>query len=197
MELDHIFLFVASEAVARSMMQKAGLRVNYSRSHPGQGTRNLCACLDDIFIELIWLDGTPISPESERVTLGARGRGEGSPLGVSWRGEAVPDCDIYSAPFLPVGRTIPFARASLDPMMPFIFQSPGGVRPIDRTDGLVGERQQPHLTTLSHCTISLPEPDRTAGLLASFDQIVVARGARAIAFAINGVPDRTITWPIG
>ena len=61
-ELDHLFLFVSSEATARQMMDDAGLRVNYSLSHPGQGTRNLCACLDDVFLELIWLDGSPISP---------------------------------------------------------------------------------------------------------------------------------------
>ena len=63
-EVDHIFLFVSGEARAREMMEAARLRVNYSRAHPGQGTRNLCACLDDVFLELLWLDGSEILPES-------------------------------------------------------------------------------------------------------------------------------------
>ena len=54
MELDHIFLFVRNEEPAQRMMADAGLRVNYTRHHPGQGTTNLCACLDDMFFELLF-----------------------------------------------------------------------------------------------------------------------------------------------
>ncbi len=85
-ELDHIFLIVRDETQAHSMMDQAGLRVNYSRVHPGQGTRNICACLDDVFIELLWSDGSEVSPETRQVTLDDRCNGRGSPLGVSWRG---------------------------------------------------------------------------------------------------------------
>jgi len=114
MELDHLFVFVPNEAVAQDMMDAAGLVVNYSRQHAGQGTRNLCACLDDIFLELLWLDGTEVAPEAARIGLYARGRGEGSPLGVAWRGPAPLPTEPYAAPFLPDGATIAVAAASLD-----------------------------------------------------------------------------------
>lgn len=52
-ELDHLFLLVSDEQTAIAMMEDSGLRVNYRRVHPGQGTSNLCACLDDVFIELL------------------------------------------------------------------------------------------------------------------------------------------------
>ncbi len=141
--LDHIFLMVSGEEEAARMMEAAGLRVNYARRHPGQGTQNLCACLDDMFIELLWADGTEISEESERISLGARCRGQGSRLGVSWRGLAPEGCDAYAAPFLPEGVNIPVLSKSLRPDMPFVFQTPGGAPPVDRDPTLVGDRQQP------------------------------------------------------
>lgn len=180
-ELDHLFLFVSSEATARRMMDEAGLRINYSRSHTGQGTRNFCACLEDVFLELIWLDCTPISPASEHITLGIRGRGKGSPIGVSWRGTS-PSDDIehstvpYNAPFLPTGVHIPVAKESLDPNMPFVFKTPGGIPPSKRTDGLVGERQMPHLAVLGDCEISVPNPCAVHSLLNPFKGIRVKKG---------------------
>jgi Glyoxalase-like domain len=177
-ELDHIFLFVSDERHARAMMAAASLRVNYSRIHHGQGTRNLCACLDDIFLELIWLDGSPIAAESERITLAARGRGQGCPIGVSWRGACDLDSNPYAAPFLPAGLTIPVARASLDPKMPFVFQSPGGTSPINRKDDLVGDRQAPHLTVMKHCR------------LAAFERISVCQGNYGLGITLLGADGR-------
>lgn len=204
-ELDHLFLFVPDEETAQSMMARAGLRVNYARAHPGQGTRNLCACLDDVFLELLWLDGSPISDESERITLGLRGRGTGSPLGISWRGlspfeEDASGVEPYRAPFLPSGASIPVARASLDPSVPFVFRTPGGVPPIERTDGLAGDRQAPDLTTLAKCTVFVQNPEIAREVLAPFDRLTIDKGApgfRLHALRPDGVIGRTIDWFTG
>ncbi len=201
-ELDHLFLFVSSEATARQMMDDAGLRVNYSRSHPGQGTRNLCACLDDVFLELIWLDGSPISPASEHISLGLRGRGKGSPIGVSWRG-ASPWDDMkdaiapYNAPFLPTGVHIPVAKQSLDPNVPFVFKTPGGIPPSKRTDGLVGDRQIPHLSVLGDCEISVPNPISVASLLNPFKGVKVKKGAPVLRLTLlrsDGAVGQKLEW---
>ncbi|WP_081904725.1 VOC family protein [Palleronia rufa] len=175
-ELDHIFLLVADRSTAERLMQTAGLVTNYSRQHPGQGTTNICACLDDMFVEFLWFDGSKISAESERIGLGDRGRGDGSPIGVSWRGAAPVACDAYSAPFLPAGVAIPVAQASLNRSLPFVFQTPGGVPPIDRTDGLPGERQRPRFGTLALCEISLPNPQEAASLLQWCERIELVKG---------------------
>lgn len=197
MELDHLFLFVSSRERAEAMMAEAGLCVNYSRSHPGQGTTNLCACLDDMFVELLWLDGSPVSDETERITLGARGRGEGSPVGVSWRGPSDLPCEPYAALFLPNGMTIPVARASLDPSLPFVFRTPGGTPPIERTDGLPGTRQRPHLTTLGTCEVRVPDPEAARPLLSRFERVSLVRGPpglRLTLLAPDGTVDREVEW---
>lgn len=192
MELDHMFLFVKDEATARSMMKAAGLRVNYSRAHPGQGTKNLCACLDDIYFELLWMDGTEVSDETERVGLGRRGRGNGSPFGIAWRGDADIDVVFYAAPFLPEGLDIPIAKASMDPELPFVFQSPGGSRPIDRDDELTGKRQRPFLASLEHCSIRLPDPDILPRFMHEFERLSFERGAPRIEVLLTA-PDRQAT----
>lgn len=197
MQLDHIFLIVPGLAVAQKLMGDAQLRVNYSRIHRGQGTQNLCACLDDVFLELLWFDGSPIAEEAERVTLGARGRGFGSPVGISWRGPSDLECEPYAAPFLPQGVTIPVARASLDPSLPFVFQSPGGIPPIERTDGLVGDRQAPELTTLLHCEVRVPDPAPASALLSAFEKISVTPGPHALRLtlsAADGSIGREFEW---
>jgi Glyoxalase-like domain len=196
-ELDHIFLFVFDEQRARQMMAAASLRVNYTRVHEGQGTRNICACLDDMFLELLWLDGSAIAAESEDITLAARGRGQGCPIGVSWRGACDLECVEYAAPFLPTGVSIPIARASLDPNLPFVFRSPGGIRPIDRTDDLVGNRQSPELTILGQCNIFVPNPEPVARLLGTFDRISVREGRPSLNLTLldsNGRIGREFTW---
>lgn len=197
MELDHIFLFVPDMASAHAMMADAGLRVNHSRTHKGQGTRNLCACLDDVFLELLWLDGSPIEKEAERITLGVRGRGSGSPIGVSWRGPSDIDCEYHAAPFLPKGAIIQVARASLDPSLPFVFRSPGGVRPIDQKDDLAGDRQTPEIATLAHCELSVPNPVPVSALLSGFKSISVIDGPYGLALellAADGSIIRKFKW---
>lgn len=185
-------------------METAGLRVNYSRVHPGQGTTNLCACLEDVFLELIWLDGSDISTESERITLGARGRGAGLPIGVSWRGdapfEAEPDhIESYAAPFLRTGVTIPVAAGSLDRRMPFFFRTPGGVPPAQRSDELVGNRQLPHYAVLMDLELSLPNADAARSLLGSLSRLKVVEGLPGLRFTLvdpQGTPRHRVVWTV-
>lgn len=197
-ELDHLFLIVPNEAAAKSMMANANLRVNYSRVHPGQGTCNMCACLDDVFLELLWFDGSAINEEAERITLGARGRGEGCPIGISWRGASpFEDDEPYYAPFLPPGVSIPVARASLDRHLPFVFRTPGGTPPIERTKELVGDRQSPDLATLGQCTVSLPDPGAAQDLLAPFDRLTIEKGPPGFQLDLlrsDGSVGRTVSW---
>jgi hypothetical protein len=196
-ELDHVFLFVSDEAVAHAMMAAANLKVNYARVHKGQGTRNLCACLDDMFLELLWLDGSEVSAESEAITLGARGRGQGSSIGVSWRGACDLDCVNYAAPFLPANVMIPVALASMDRDLPFVFRTPGGTKPIDRKDGLVGERQSPELTVLGHCEIVVPNAEEVRHLLQGFERITVREGAPGLNVSLlnaEGRVGRAFSW---
>lgn len=197
MELDHLFLFVPDERTARMMMADAGLRVNYSRGHPGQGTRNLCACLDDVFLELLWLDGTDISLATEQIGLADRGRGQGSPIGVSWRGSTDLVTREYAAPFLPKGNSIPVAVASKDLSLPFVFQTPGGVPPIERTDGLPGDRQRPNLTKLGACELRLPNPEKATSLVENFDAITLTEGPAGMRVTVLDKKGRTackIAW---
>lgn len=204
MELDHIFLFVDGEPKAREMMAAAGLTVNYSRVHPGQGTTNLCACLEDVFLELLWRDGSPVSDESERVTLGARGRGEGSPIGIAWRGpshiEARDDgVTPYAAPFLPDGMTIPVAVQSLDAGLPFVFRTPGGVPPSQRGGDLVGNRQLPIYAGVQDCAISTPRVDEVRRLCASLDALRFEEGQPGLRFTLtdpDGHPVRDVVWTV-
>ena len=198
-QLDHFFLFVDSRRRAEQMMREAGLVVNYSRSHPGQGTTNLCACLDDVFLELLWLDGSDVSDAGKQITLADRGRGEGSPLGIAWRGKCHLKTISYSAPFLPNGMVIPVAEASLNRSLPFVFQSPGGVSPIERSDGMTGTRQMPYFSTLHGCRIGLSnQHTATAELLQEFDKIDVVKAAtNQIEFDLcnsAGEIAKTISW---
>lgn len=130
---------------------------------------------------MLWLNGSEISDETEAITLSSRARGEGSPIGISWRGSSPFEIQKggttpYFAPFLPQGVCIPVATASLDPSLPFVFRTPGGTPPINRTDGLVGERQAPELATLGCCEITVPNAESVSELVTPFDKISVQSG---------------------
>ena len=177
-------------------MASDGLRVNYSRSHPGQGTTNVCACLDDVFLELLWFDGTPIADETRRIGLAARAA-EGSRFGIAWRGEPAVQTRPYAAPFLAGRRSIPVWKGSEALDLPFIFGTPGGVPPIERTDGLPGERQRPELSTLGACILRHPNADPLRPIVDLIDGLEVERGTASLTMSLrrpDGTPGRTIVW---
>jgi hypothetical protein len=158
--------------------------------------------LDDIFLELLWFDGSDVSDATEQITLGARLRGDGAPIGISWRGlSEFEQCQggtvDYAAPFLPPDKAIPVAVQSLDLSMPFVFKTPGGVAPIDRVDGLVGERQSPELSTLGTCDIRVPNAEVVGPLLAPFQNISVSSGEPAMDVTLlrsDGSVGRRVQW---
>ncbi|HSK41670.1 MAG TPA: VOC family protein, partial [Arenibaculum sp.] len=55
-EIDHVFVFVEPGAPEARGLASAGLRESFRRRHPGQGTANVCYCLDDAYLELLWVD---------------------------------------------------------------------------------------------------------------------------------------------
>ena len=55
MELDHVFVMVDGEGPESERMRALGLVETYRRSHPGQGTQNICYAFENIFLELLWI----------------------------------------------------------------------------------------------------------------------------------------------
>ena len=198
MDLDHVFLFVPSRACAERRFAAAGLRATFSRVHPGQGTTNLCAFLDDMFIELLWLDGSAPSQATQDLGLIDRARGKGLPLGLAWRGASSTPTFGYAAPYLPAGKTIAVARASRDPQVPLLFQSPAQAAPVHLPKEQVGNRQGPELTTLRGCQIGLQDRDAAKRALAAFARVTVRPSPRPyVRFEINRARSsapKVVTW---
>lgn len=196
MELDHIFLIVPDRDAARRMLDDAGLVANYSRHHTGQGTSNLCACLDDMYIELLWFDGSPISSETENISLALRQPSDSNcQIGVSWRGDCNVDKINYMAPF---GLTVPVLRASQNPALPFVFQSPGTKPPDEQSDPRYAERQYPRFSSLKICRIGLEVRSGIDVILNNFTKIEVEHTDREfIEFEIHRADDtqtQIIRW---
>ncbi|MEZ4445586.1 MAG: VOC family protein [Polyangiaceae bacterium] len=167
MELDHVFLLVADEAEAERVAQAVGLRETYRRHHRGQGTQNLCCCLDDAFVELLWIadEAEARSPSIARTRLWERSRWRESmscPFGFAWRGEANTAGVAtwrYTPPYLPDGMAIAIAEASDDPAMPLAFASPGREPPSAWLPSRRGELQRAvGLRRLDHLRLVAPRP---------------------------------------
>ncbi len=145
MDLDHIFIMI-DPGRADDAALGLGLHEAYRRQHPGQGTRNICYALPDLFVEILWLDDRAAaeSPAIARTSLSSRGRWRNTgacPLGVAWRGAAAPfPTWDFCPPYLPAGLTIPMACDSDDIQQPLLFRSPGSTTPrdwpVDRQGGL-------------------------------------------------------------
>jgi Glyoxalase-like domain len=139
--IDHIFVFVEPGGTDAAMMGAMGFIETYRRTHPGQGTQNVCYCFDNLFIELLWVDD-PVAAQSapiRRTGIYDRSlwRTNGAcPFGIAWRRSAkhpagtVPTWK-YSPPYLPEGLSIPVATAGDDTRQPMMFESPGSLAPVD------------------------------------------------------------------
>lgn len=147
--LCHLFVMVAPDAPERTALEEAGLRESFRREHPGQGTRNVCYCFDNAYLELLWVED-PVAVQSAAIRptglhLRADWRRSGaSPFGVGLRrghGDLPLPVWDFAPPYLPPGMTIPVAQASSDLRQPFVFLSPGATRPDQWTDGRAGQRQ--------------------------------------------------------
>jgi hypothetical protein len=150
-EICHVFICVESGAPEARRLEKAGLRESFRRSHPGQGTANLCYCFEDAYLELLWEAdaGEIASPAIARTRLAERARWQrtgASPFGIALRiapADPLPfESWDYRPPYLPAGLAIPVAVDSDDPRQPFLFRSIGSTRPDAWTDGRAGNRQR-------------------------------------------------------
>ena len=149
--LDHLFVFIQANGPEPARLGELGLIESYRRDHPGQGTSNICYCFDNAFLELLWLrdlaEATAPAIARTRLAERSRWRENGtSPFGLALRrseqGAALPFPTWgYSPPYLPEGVSIPVAEVSDDPVQPFIFESLGGARPDQWTNGRAGARQ--------------------------------------------------------
>ena len=90
LELDHIFVHVQPAGPEAERLEALGLVESYRRTHPGQGTSNICYCFDNAFLELLWLidEAEALSPAIARTQLAERShwRASGaSPFGLALR----------------------------------------------------------------------------------------------------------------
>lgn len=148
MDLCHVFVFCDRGAPEAAALQRAGWRESFRRSHPGQGTANACYCLDNAYLELLWVeDPAELSgPVAARTGLAGRAdwrRTGANPFGLGLRSPLPGSSWAYRPPYLPAGMSIPVAEDSADPHQPFVFRSPGSARPDAWTDGRAGECQRP------------------------------------------------------
>lgn len=149
-ETDHLFLFVEPEGPEIEALQHLGLTETYRRSHPGQGTANVCFAFDNLYLELLWLtsEAEARSPGISRTGLWERSqwvRSGACPLGVAVRGDlagaGLPTWD-YRPPYLPKGMSIPVACAGDDQTLPMVFVSPGNQQPADWPEARRGALQR-------------------------------------------------------
>lgn len=168
LELDHLFVFVEADGPEPALLEAIGLRESYRRRHPGQGTSNTCYCFDNAFLELLWLvdEDEARSPAVARTQLAERARWRhsgGSPFGIALRtADATTTLSFstwrYAAPYLPPDKAIPVAELSDDLAQPFVFQSPGAVRPDLLSGERLGERQSASgLRGISSVALLFPE----------------------------------------
>ncbi|MCR9139668.1 MAG: VOC family protein [Alphaproteobacteria bacterium] len=139
MEIDHVFLFVPPDGSAVSPLAHLGFVETYRRTHPGQGTANMCYCFDNLYLELLWVDDRDAvgSAPIARTHLLERSlwRDNGAcPFGLAWHGDNPAFGEPtwpYRPPYLPAGTSIPVATDSDDPRQPMMFCSPGTVGPAE------------------------------------------------------------------
>lgn len=151
--LDHVFVMVAPGAPERLRLERTGWQESFRRRHAGQGTRNVCYCLDNAYLELLWEDPEGLdaagAPGAARMRLRERARWRASgasPFGIAFRAPGPPGAFAleawqYAPSWLPAGMTIPVAVASDDPAQPLLFRSPAAAPPAAWVDGRAGARQ--------------------------------------------------------
>lgn len=171
MELDHIFMFVAPDSDAIDRLSALGLVETYRRTHPGQGTTNVCYCFDNLFLELLWVTDSEeaSSPLIKRTLLLERSqwvKNGANRFGIAWRGTSDIEVWNFAPPYLPDGLHIPVAIDSDDLTQPMMFQSPGTLAPKDMPPTRRGVLQQPAgYTDVRKVELILPKGAKASGAL--------------------------------
>ena len=142
LELDHIFVCVEPLAPEAEILKSFGLTQGQHRTHPGQGTTNVCFFFQNTFLELLWLsDSEEIQSDIIRpLGLWERCRWketQACPFGIAFR-KKIPDSPSlafstwdYHAPYVPQGAYIPIANNSKNLSEPLIFISPSTQKPVN------------------------------------------------------------------
>jgi hypothetical protein len=165
--IDHIFMLIDPEGPAIGQMRELGLVETYRRVHPGQGTRNVCYCFDNMFLELLWVDdpNAALGPTIRRTGLYDRSLWRSQdvcPFGIAWRApvsgaEPAISTWAFSPPYLPEGMTIAVAEDSDDVRQPMMFRSPGSAPPIDWLPEKRGDLQHGcGLGAVQEITLTMP-----------------------------------------
>ena len=86
--LDHAFVCTTPEPPELDALRELGFTVEFSREHPGQGTRNRLLLLQDNYLELLWL-ADRAEAEANMVRLDRRvdwAKTGACPFGIALRG---------------------------------------------------------------------------------------------------------------
>lgn len=177
MQLDHVFMLIEPDGGQVDYVRSLGLRETYRRQHLGQGTRNICYCFENMFLELLWVDNaddvcsqriarTGLYARSQYKTLGT------NPFGIAWRDDAddaddagdaaqgsvfSPPTWAFKPPYLPAGMQIDVAVDGDDARQPMMFKSPGTSAPCDWPADKRGDLQRAAgLGRVTHVAHSLP-----------------------------------------
>ncbi len=175
--LCHLFQFTTPDAPE---VRALGLAENFRRSHPGQGTSNVCCCLDNAYLEFLWVDRPAELAAVPRLGFAARSawRTSGaSPFGIGLHGGGLP---FPSWDHRLMDLTIPVAVDSDDPRQPLLFLSPGKERPDQWPDGRAGRRQTDQgLAEIMTLHLDSPvEPAPALRLLADLGLLTLGRAER-------------------
>lgn len=140
LELDHIFVCVEPEAPEAEFVKDFGFQEGNRRTHPGQGTTNVCFLFHNAYLELLWLRDINEILSSVVRPLGLWERccwreTQACPFGISLRSDVPGSLELpfatwnYYAPFLPKGASLPIAVNSENLSEPLIFMSPVSLQP--------------------------------------------------------------------
>lgn len=201
LRLHHVFAFVPSNPPL-----PAGLVESFRRTHPGQGTANVCFVFGDTYLELLWeTDRAEITaPVLARTRLAERAHWQETdacPFGMC----LMPDTAAevlpfrtwdYAPPFLPPGMSIPVATLSDDAGQPFIFLPP--------VIGKPEPHQQPGLGTIIGVHLDRPghvPPSADLRTLAALGLLTLGTGPEwRMVLKIareGGGPPRRLSLPDG
>jgi Glyoxalase-like domain len=164
LELDHLFICVQPEAPEAELLKEFGLIEGRRRSHPGQGTTNVCFLFQNAYLELLWLCNAQESqsPIVRPMGLWERCRWretQACPFGIAFRRVASDSLELpfttwnYYAPFLPSGNAIAIANNSNNLAEPLIFMSPTFQNPLTESLPLI---HQIEVNTITGLSVTLP-----------------------------------------
>ena len=163
--IDHFFVHVRRDAPEQQRLVDAGVPVGLRRTHPGQGTRNVCFSFADSYLELLWIDdeGAAQSATSAPLRLIERNnwrQSQASPFGICLRGDGdAPPFEHwhYRPEYLPKDMSIAIANGSDSSKEPMLFQ-------LDRTFEPFGEAHALSKLQLHSVVLTTPNLSDTSPL---------------------------------